>query len=88
MKTRDFDWPAHYGSSQARGWIRAAAAGLHHSHSKARPEPRLQPMLELVATPDLNTLSEASDRTRILMDTSQMLNPLSHKGQELQLLLF
>ena len=25
--------PAAYGGSQARGWIRAIAAGLHHSHS-------------------------------------------------------
>ena len=25
--------PAAYGNSQARGRIRAAAAGLHHSHS-------------------------------------------------------
>ena len=25
-----------YGSSQARGQIRTAAAGLHHSHSNAR----------------------------------------------------
>ena len=25
-----------YGSSQARGWIRAAAKGLHHSHSNSR----------------------------------------------------
>ena len=30
--------PAAYGSSQARGWIRAAAAGLHHSHSNAGPQ--------------------------------------------------
>ena len=28
----------------------------------------------------LNPLSEARDRTRILMDTSSVLNPLSHKG--------
>ena len=30
--------PAAYGSSQARGQIRVAAAGLHHSHSNARSE--------------------------------------------------
>ena len=40
------------GSSQARGQIRATAAGLHHSYSNAGSEPRLQPMLELSATPD------------------------------------
>ena len=28
----------------------------------------------------LNPLSEARDRTRILMDTSEVLNPLSHNG--------
>ena len=31
--------PAAYGGSQARGQIRAAAAGLHHSHSNAGSEP-------------------------------------------------
>ena len=30
-----------YGRSQARGQIRAASAGLHHSHSKAEFEPHL-----------------------------------------------
>ena len=33
--------PAAYGSSQARGPVRATAAGLYHSHSNARSEPRL-----------------------------------------------
>ena len=32
----------------------------------------------------LNTLSEARDQTRILMDTSQVLNPLSHNGNSLK----
>ena len=31
--------PEAYGGSQARGPIRATAAGLHHSHSNARSEP-------------------------------------------------
>ena len=30
-------------SSQARGWMEAAAACLHHNHSNARSEPHLQP---------------------------------------------
>ena len=34
--------PAAYRSSQARGQIGAAAAGLHHSHGNARSEPHLQ----------------------------------------------
>ena len=44
--------PAVYGGSQSRGWIRAAAAGLHHSSSHARSEPDLQPTSQLTATPD------------------------------------
>ena len=44
--------PMAYGSSQARGWIGAAAAGLCHSHSNARSEPRLQPMPKLAAMLD------------------------------------
>ena len=35
--------PMAYGGSQPRGLIRAVAAGLHHSHSNARSEPRLWP---------------------------------------------
>ena len=41
-----------YGSSQARGKIKAVAASLCHSHSNARSEPYPQPTLELMATPD------------------------------------
>ena len=44
--------PSAYGGSQARGQIRAAPAGLHHSHSSTRPEPRLRPTSQLTATPD------------------------------------
>ena len=33
--------PAAYGGSQARGLIRAAAAGLYHSHSNTGSEPHL-----------------------------------------------
>ena len=36
-----------YGRSQGRGQIAAAAAGLCHSHSKARTELFLQPTLQL-----------------------------------------
>ena len=41
-----------YGSSQAWGQIRAAAADLHHSHSNVGSEPQLQPTLQLLAMPD------------------------------------
>ena len=50
--------PAAYGSSQARGRIRAAAAAY---------------------TTEIAS-SKARDQTRILMDTSQVCNPLSHNG--------
>ena len=41
-----------YGSFQARGLIRAAAAGLYYSHSNTKSEPRLQPIPQPMATPD------------------------------------
>ena len=41
-----------YVSSQARGRIGDTAAGLHHRHSNAGSEPRLQPAPQLMATPD------------------------------------
>ena len=44
--------PVAYASSQTRGPIRAAAASLHHRHSKKGSEPRLQPTPRLTATPD------------------------------------
>ena len=37
-----------YGSSQGRGRIGAAAAGLCHSHSNARYEPHLRPTPQLM----------------------------------------
>ena len=43
------DTPAAYGSSQAKGQIGAAAAGLRHSHSHTGSEPRLRPTPQLTA---------------------------------------
>ena len=63
--------PVAYGSPQARGQIRAAAASLCHSRSNARSEPRLWPAPQLMATLDPNPLSKARDQTHVLMDTSQ-----------------
>ena len=40
-----------YGSSQARDQIRAAATGLHLSHSHTRWEPHLESTLQFVAMP-------------------------------------
>ena len=36
----------------------------------------------------LNSLSEAKDQTHILMDTSRVLNPLSHNGNSLKALYY
>ena len=44
--------PAAYGNSGAGGGTGASAAGLHHSHSNMVSKPHLQPILQLVATPD------------------------------------
>ena len=41
-----------YGSSQARGQIRATAGGLHHSHSNTGSEPHLQPTPQFMAMLD------------------------------------
>ena len=41
-----------YGSSQASGWIGAAAASLRHSHSNARSELHLPPTPQLTETLD------------------------------------
>ena len=57
--------PAAYGSSQARDWIRAAAAGLHHSSWQRQIH---------------KPLNEARNPTCILMNTSRVLNLLSHSG--------
>ena len=44
--------PVGYGSSQARGRIRVAAADLHHSHSNAGSELQLWPTLQLAEVLD------------------------------------
>ena len=67
---------AAYESSQARGLIGAAAAS--HSPSNARSELHLPPCLWQHRIP--KPLSKTRDQTRILMNTNQVLNPLSHSG--------
>ena len=44
--------PMAYGGTQGRGWIRATAVGLHHSHSNAGSELCLQPTPQFTAMPD------------------------------------
>ena len=43
--------PVAYGSSQAKGLIRAVATKLCHSHSNAGSEPCLRPIPQLMAMP-------------------------------------
>ena len=44
--------PAAYESSRAGGQIRAAAAGLHHSHSSVGSKLPLRPIPQFIAMPD------------------------------------
>ena len=64
--------PAAYKGSQARGLIGAAAASLYHSQSNMGSKPHLRPTPQLTATQDLNSLSKARDRTRVLTDASRL----------------
>ena len=68
--------PAAYGGSQARGQIGAGAVRLPYSHSNARS--KLHPRHSLCQRWIISPLIGATDRTQILMDTSQVLNLLSH----------
>ena len=53
--------PAAYGSSWARGQIRAAAADIHHSHGNTRFEPESATYAEAWI---FNPLSKAGDHTQ------------------------
>ena len=64
--------PVAHGSSQARGPIGAVAAGLWHSHSHVGSEPRLDLHHRSRQCWILNPLSEARDRTWVLMDASRV----------------
>ena len=63
--------PMAYGGSQARGWIRAIAAGLHHSSQQCWI---------------LNRLSEARDWTHNLIVSSQIRFHCTMTGTATQLL--
>ena len=69
--------PAACGSSHARGWIGAAATGLHRSTTALLDPGRI---CDLHCSPwqcrILNPLSGAGDWTHVLMDASQV--PLTH----------
>ena len=64
--------PVAYGSSQAKDRIIAAAAGLHHSQSHARSKSHLQPIPQLVATPDLWPIDQSQGSNPHLRDTSRI----------------
>ena len=57
-----------YGGSQARGWIRAAATGLHYSHGSVESESHMWPTHSSWQRPILNPLCKGRDWTHILMD--------------------
>ena len=64
--------PTAYGGFQARGRIRAVAAGLRHSHSNSGSDLHLWLHHSPWQCWILNSLSEARNRTCILTDTSQI----------------
>ena len=66
--------PTVHVGSQARSWIGAAAAGLHHRHSNVRSEPCLWLTPQLVAMPGgiLIMPSKVRDQTCVLLDVSQI----------------
>ena len=73
--------PSAHGGSQATGQIRAAASGLHHSHRNARSELHLRPLHHSSHQRQIpNPLSEARNRTCILMDDSQIRFPCATTG--------
>ena len=73
--------PVAPGSSQARGPIRAEAKA--YTTAMAYPSHICDLYCSLQEHRILNPLSEARDRTHILMDTSWVLNLLSHSGNSL-----
>ena len=59
--------PSAYGCSQTRGWIGAAAAGLHHSHSHTRSKLHPRP------TPQLAGIARDQTRSGIQPESSWIL---------------
>ena len=62
--------PTAYGNSQTRGQIRAAATGLHHSHSNENPSHVFNLCHSSWWRWTLNPLSGTRDQTWVFMDTS------------------
>ena len=72
--------PTACGGSQARGQIGPTAASLYTATAKWDPSHNHDLYQSSWQHWILNPLSEARDQTRVLMDTSQVLNPLSRDG--------
>ena len=70
--------PAAYGSSQARGRIGVQLLAYATATQDLRRVCDLYHSSKQCQI--LNSLNEARDRTRILLVTSQVLNPLNHNG--------
>ena len=74
--------PAAYGSSQARGWIKAALQLPAHATATATRDPR--PIFNLCCSSRQHGIPkpmiETRDQNWVLVDTSWVLNPLSHNG--------
>ena len=75
--------PAAHGSSQARGQVETAVAGLHHSHSNTGSKPCPQSTPQITAMSNLQPTERGQGSNRILMDTSWVRNLLSHGGNSL-----
>ena len=70
-----------FGNSRTRGWIRVAAASLHHSYRNLGSKfASANYAAAFHNARSLTQLSKARDWTYSLMDTSQVLNLLSHNG--------
>ena len=72
-----------YGSSQPRGRIRAAVAGLHHSHRNMGSELHLPPTSQLVATPDPSPTERGQGSNPQPHGSSSDSFPLRHDGNSL-----
>ena len=73
--------PAEYGSSWATGWIGAAVASPHHSHSNTKSEPHLRPTPQLVAMPDPSPIERGQGWNHILTDTMSVSWPTEAQGE-------
>ena len=75
--------PSAYGGSQARGQIRAVAAGLYHSHSNVGSEPHLWPAPQLTAMPDPSPKEQGQGSNLHPHGYWSDSLPLSHNGNSL-----